>query len=783
MTLRGTNLQTYTDRNGGFLLRGLPLGKQLLRMSALGYEPLEREIILERPEKGSASLQLDFVLAEREDLLPAVDVLGRREQTYKNTVSFVGTKTATALKDVPQSIGYVTKELVLDQAATTVNDVVKNISGVNPYSFYNDFTIRGFRATGNRNSGNLVNGMRAQTSLWRQSSLANVERVEVIKGPSSVLFGNAAPGGVINRVTKKPLASPRHSLTLSTGSFSTTRAYGDFTGPLHEKKRLLYRLNLGYEHSDTFRDLQGLTTYSVAPSFAYLLSDKTHLGMDLVYNRNLGKLDRGVAIFGDGDLFSRPLSSSLSAANDYLKEQTVNVTLSLSHELTKGLLFNSTYLYSSYDEDLLEHSQDNSFVKLIGGSDDPSRVLMRVTQRQRHYRNHSFNNYLTWEGATGMLRHKFLAGYDYFATDLLPGSSYIEAGGYLLQDGTTARTFVARNASRYLLDAQGNPRTNVPAFDLRNGRGNQYQDITKYLYESRPVRPASQYTQGVYLQEQLAWQKLQLLLGARLEWFTDVSKQDGGGERRTHQRAFTPRVGLVYSLLPTLNIYGTWIKGFEPQSVEAQTNPEAGGPFDLVKSELWEVGVKGEFFDGRLSTTAALFDLRQRNNVYNAGVSGQPNLLYVIDEERSRGFELDVTGAILPFWSIMASYSFNEAKITKAPEDKRDLNLQRPSTPRHSGNIWTKVILPSGPLRGLGLGLGLNGVSERLGQVGRRTHAVSYPGYALVNAALYYKIRAVQLQLNVQNLLDKRYYISGYDRLRSFPGAPRSLQVTATYRF
>lgn len=236
-------------------------------------------------------------------------------------------------------------------------------------------------------------------------------------------------------------------------------------------------------------------------------------------------------------------------------------------------------------------------------------------------------------------------------------------------------------------------------------------------------------------------------------------------------------------MLPTLNIYGTWIKGFEPQSVEAQTNPDAGGPFDLVKSELWEVGVKGEFFDGRLSTTAALFDLRQRNNVYNAGVSGQPNLLYVIDEERSRGFELDVTGAILPFWSIMASYSFNEAKITKAPEDKRDLNLQRPSTPRHSGNIWTKVILPSGPLRGLGLGLGLNGVSERLGQVGRRTHAVSYPGYALVNAALYYKIRAVQLQLNVQNLLDKRYYISGYDRLRSFPGAPRSLQVTATYRF
>ena len=108
-------------------------------------------------------------------------MVGRNERSYKTRLSFVGTKTATPVKDVPQSIGYVTKELVLDQGAITVNDVVKNISGVNQYSFYNDFSIRGFRTTGNRNSGNLINGMRAQTSLWKQQSLANIERVEVIK--------------------------------------------------------------------------------------------------------------------------------------------------------------------------------------------------------------------------------------------------------------------------------------------------------------------------------------------------------------------------------------------------------------------------------------------------------------------------------------------------------------------------------------------------------------------------------------------------------------------------
>lgn len=782
--LQDTHLQAVSSRGGFYHLTGIPRGKYLLKVHGAGYEPQVRLVIfgLDGSHRDSHQHE-DFILIERGETLPAVDIVGRREQTYKNTISYAGTKTATPLRYIPQSIGYVTKELVLDQAATTINDVVKNISGINQYSFYNDFSIRGFRATGNRNSGNLVNGMRSQTSLWRQSSLANVERVEVIKGPASALFGNAAPGGVINRVTKKPLDITRRSVSVSAGSFSTVRAYTDLTGPLDEKKTLLYRLNLGYETSDTFRDLQGLTTYIVAPSFTYLLSEQTRLGMDLVYNRSLGKIDRGVAIFGDGDLFSRPISATQSAANDYLKEQNLNLTLSLSHQIAPGLLFNSTYLFSSYDEDMMEHSQDNAFIKKSDGSYDPSRVLMRVTKRVRLFRNHSLNNYLTWDIETGAIRHKLLLGYDYFATDLLPGSSLIEAGGYLLKNGRTAKDFDPAKVSNYLLDKEGNPRTNIPAFDLTTNQGNLYQDISKYIYTSKEVRPATQYTQGIYLQEQLSWWKLQLLLGARLEWFTDVTKLPSGLKEKTHQRAFTPRVGLVYSVLPKTNIYATWIRGFEPQSVAVQSNPEAGGPFDPVQSELWEVGVKAEYLEGKLSVTAAAFDLRQRNTLYNAGITGQPDLMTPIGEERSRGIELDVAGTILPYWSIMASYAYNVAEITKAPASTRDLNLQRPGTPKHAANLWTKVIIPSGALRGLGLGVGVNGVSERLGQVAKRENVVSYPGYILVNTALYYKIRAVQLQLNLNNVLDKRYYISGYDRLRSFPGAPRNLSLSATYRF
>ena len=779
ISVKGMKRAVRTKGNGYFTLSELPSGETTILVHAIGYATQQRTLKLT-----NKSFQgVDFVMQERSDALPTVDVMGRREQSYKNSVSFVGTKTATALKDVPQSINYVTKELILDQGAITVNDVVRNMSGVNPYSFYNDFSIRGFRTTGNRNSGNLVNGMRTQTSLWRQSSLANIERVEVIKGPASALFGNAAPGGVINRVTKKPLDVARQSVTLTTGSFGTTRAYTDFTGPLNDKKTLLYRLNLGYENTDGFRDLQGLTSYIVAPSFTYRASKKTQLNIDMTYVNHQGKLDRGVAVFGDGSLFSRPISATQSAANDYLRENSVNLSFAFSHRLAQGLLFNSTYLFSSYDEDLLEHSQDNAFVKKADGKDNPSLVLMRVTQRQRHFRNNNFNNYLTWDVTTGAMKHKLLVGYDHFNTQLVPGSSYIEAGGYLLRNGGTAKTFNVKKSSDYLLDENKKPRTNVPAFDLNSSAGNRYQDISKYIYESKDVKPSDQYTNGVYLQEQLTWHKLQLLLGARMEWFTDVTQNKNGSESKTHQHAFTPRVGLVYSVVPSTNVYATWIRGFEPQSVAVQSNPGSGGPFDPVESELWEMGAKGEYLNKRLSVTTALFSLRQKNTLYNAGVSGQPDLMVPIGEELSRGVEFDVSGRILPYWSIMANYAFNVAEISKAPEGTKDLNLQRPGTPRHSANLWTKFIVPAGMLRNLGIGVGLNGVSERKGQVGRRENVVSYPGYALLNLALYYKVQEVQIQVNFNNALNKQYYISGYDRLRSFPGAPRNINLTINYRF
>ena len=790
IVLEGTTKGASTNEKGLYEIHRVPVGKQTFVFSSMGYQTVKRDFEV-TPNPSGTHTHLNVSLQEEAQQLQEVEIIGRRESSYKNTSSFSGTKTATAIRDIPQTINYVTKEVILDQGASTVNDVVKNVSGVSQYTTYNDFSIRGFRTTGNRNSGNLLNGMRAQTSLWSASSLANIERVEVIKGPAAALFGNAAPGGIINRVTKKPLLQRLHTVSVNTGSWGTLKTYGDFTGPLNESKSLLYRLNLGYETTDGYRDLQGRNTLTIAPSFSFIPNEKTRFNVDITYYRLDGKVDRGQTIFGDADLYSVPITRSLSATNDFLRETQMNISLGLTHKITDNLSYNSTYLNSSYSEDLREHNQANSYYMQQQGkanTGDPTKILMQALLRQRTFRNNSFNNYINYNFTTGLVKHTLLVGYDYFQVELLPGASQLTAGGYLLKNGKTTTTFNPARLNTYVVDANNNPVTNVAVFDLNKPTtGNVMKETGKYIFTSGNTKPTLQTSHGVYLQEQLEVSIVKLLLGLRKEFFMDYINYKENNEEKIEQQALIPRVGLVITANDNINFYSTWMKGFEPQTAAIQSDPDRyGGPFDPVYSELYEMGVKTDWFNNRLSATASVFKIIQQNSLYDAfpAVIGKPDLKMQIGEEESNGFEFDLAGEITPNWSILANYAYIDARITKtAQNNEKDFDMQRPSTPRHSGNIWTKYIITEGPLKHLGFGAGYNFVTERYGQVGRRTNTTVYPGYGLVNAVLYYKINQIQLQLNLNNVLNQTHWVGGYDKLRSFPGAPRNINARVTYKF
>lgn len=279
----------------------------------------------------------------------------------------------------------------------------------------------------------------------------------------------------------------------------------------------------------------------------------------------------------------------------------------------------------------------------------------------------------------------------------------------------------------------------------------------------------------------MKWGDFSLLLGLRNEIFIDRIDIDSKNEKKTTQSVFLPRVGAVYTLNPNVNFYATWVKGYQPQSASVISNPDAGGPFDPERSELYEFGGKTEWFNKRLNATFSLFYLTQRGTLYSANNTANTALMEQIGKEVSKGFELDVMGQVLPNWSISANYSFNEARITES-KNILEIGRQKPNTPKHSGGFWTKYMFTKGSLENMGIGVGYNFVSERFGKTDVK-FPVILPSYGIVDLAVYYQVNRLSMQLNFNNLLNKTYWVGGYDLLGVFPGMPFNMKATVGYRF
>lgn len=775
ITIKNTGEKTTTDNQGNFEFYNLKPGKHSLLITSLGHTSQTREIELQEDSK----INLSITMEENINQLQTVEITGRKEKSYKNTKSFIGAKTEIALKDLPQAVSYATKELIADQGAIRVGEVVKNFSGVSQFTFYDDISIRGFRINGQSNT-QLLNGLRTSTGFWKQPLANYLERVEVLKGPSSALFGNASPGGVVNRVTKKPLDKAANSISFSTGSFNTLRALADFTGPLNKEKTLLYRLNLGYENANSFRDLQFDKNTVIAPSLSFLPNDKTRVNLDLIYTSSKSVLDRGQSTY-ENDLYSTKTSQSLNSTNDYLNEETYILTTSLNHQFTDNLSFSSSYIRTGYSEDLLEHRGANKYAVDGDGATIPTQIEMQVFMRKRKRYIDNIASFMNYKAETGALTHNLILGYDYAQEQVPAGGSQLQARGYRNASNTGAiATYNPNNKSAYLLDSKGNPVPNVAHFDLANpSSSQQLKDISKYFYTTVPFDQSYYSTYGVYLQDHIKWGPLQALIGFRYDEYIDRTNYEKPNEEKVKQHSFLPRVGLTYTLNPNINLYSTYVKGYNPQTASVIANPNAGGPFDPLENNMIEVGGKSSWFNDNLFVTLALYKIEQKNTLYTANDATNPDLMRAVGKEDSKGIEVDITGNILPQWSISAAYSYNESHITDSPIAE-EVGRQKPNTPNNQGNLWTRYNFTNGTLKDFGIAFGANYVTTRTMS---QTNTQTLPGYTVTNAALYYTINKFKLQLNANNLANKTYWVGGYDYIRLFPGAPRNWMLTLGYSF
>lgn len=781
-----------TEPNGSYQIELSQTGTYNLEVRFLGFYPYVKSYTFTEMKAYDLGT---VVLTEYTHELQTVEVVGRHDRNYNGDYSFSATKTAIRNKELPQSLSTVTKELMSDRQAFQLADAVRTVGGVVPSSFYNQYNIRGISQN---EEGQIINGMRTRQYYFLQPITSNIERVEVLKGPASVTFSSVDPGGSINMVTKKPLATDRKEISMGAGSFNTIRATMDFTGPLNESKTLLYRINAGLQEAKSYRDLVKNDALLVSPSISYIPGNKTAINVEMIYSNSTGTLDRGQPIFGatNGvtDLNSTPASLNLGAANDFFKSKEMIIMTNIAHKLTDSISFNASYMKQTWAEDLLEHRTTNAFAVDIDNQPVTNLAAMQFVQRQQYWNTDNLNVYFNLDFRISKIQNKLLFGYDMSRWNKNKGGGQNAARGYLLNDGTVAGSFILENAANYqtiVVDGKTLPKPNVNHFNLNNP-SYTIRNIDDYVMNARTAVPSAlTTTNAIYVQEQFKLGKFSALLSLRNEWYEDITNYNAPGEASFQNTALIPRVGLTYEVTKQINVYATYLEGFQPQSNTVTLMPSTGAyfwdpnspaRFKPLISDLKELGAKGEFFDSKVAMNVALYEINQKNILINANLPAFPDSLVQRGADKSRGIEWELTGYILTNWQVNASYSYIDATI-EADGDATLEGKRKENVPANSASLWTRYNFSrQTPLEDLGIGLGVQYSGSKVPWF---TRAFEVPGYTIMDVAVYYTPAKanMQLALNVNNVFDTRYWIGAQNYLRLFPGAPRNYMLTATYKF
>jgi iron complex outermembrane receptor protein len=377
-------------------------------------------------------------------------------------------------------------------------------------------------------------------------------------------------------------------------------------------------------------------------------------------------------------------------------------------------------------------------------------------------------NYLTLDTQTGPVEHEVVVGFDVFQQQ--DNRTQWGARGdeqFLVPSDTGAVALPGGNVGNFSLTD--------PTYTIEGRNPSTYE--ANWFSQGWLTEPVRSRTYGAYLQDQIRWHDLRVLLSVRREWYRDILPPGQGGET-VEQSAWIPRLGAVYSLPGGVNVYGTYAEGFQPQSAESILNPQAGGPFDPETSRLYEAGAKAALFGGRLAATTALYQITKENVLVSANAPGNPSLLEQRGEERSRGVEVEVAGEPAPGLRLTANYAYNDAVIVEAASEA-DEGTVKENAPHHMGGLWSTYTVGDGALQGLGIGAGVNFVTER----NTFEESLQLPGYTVVDASVFYTVNNFKITASVDNVLDETYWTGGYNYGRIFPGTPRTVLLKVGYTF
>lgn len=707
--------------------------------------------------------------AEDATTLSTIEIRDAAENAYAVKKSRAGTKTDAAALETPVAVQVIPGDVLEDRQIVSIQEAVKNVSGVQtPTSVYYDvFAIRGFQ-TG---SDTFRNGLKLNGVIGTED-MAFVDRVEVVKGPSSVLYGRIQPGGLVNIVTKKPRNDFSASVQQQFGSWGTLRTVGDVTGPVNEDKTLSYRLMGVYDKGDGFVDFQHHRNTAVAAYLNWRPSARFDANLQLEhYDQKM--VSPAYSAQQIPYIGNRPAAVPRHwTQNDEVMwtewPSTVKRTtlaFDWSHAFNDAWKITHRFNYHTADE-------VQTYLLYQGFNSKSNLMNRRISNNPVDREQYSTNLDLTGQFSTGAIKHRLLLGVDWFANDT-------KFTGYN-ESGSTLNRVPALNIFAPVY-GNINVQTMQRYFDQASGN---------VLSRSR-LRNT-----GFYVQDQIALGKnWEVLLGGRYDIAKNESSKIYGATNTAcyphcdgafdptapTEKQFSPRAGVLYKLSDSVSFYGSYSESFGNSNSTLSSFDKS--KFDPERGVQYEFGAKASLFGGRASTSLTLFDLRLKNRL--TPDLAHPGFSVAVGEVRSRGVEFDIAGQVSEHVSLIGSYTYDKAEITedKTPGTANTVGKTWAGVPLHNLSLWAKYDSAPGSAEGyfFGAGVYLNGERQA-----NNTNTVQLPGYGRLDGVIGYRTtigkQRVSLQLNGQNLLDKTYFDYGGGSYATY-GAPRNFMGSIKLEF
>lgn len=763
VSIEGLSKGSVADRNGNFRIDNLRPGRYTIVASFIGLETQTHSIQI----KGSEITTVEFILTENEQELDEIVISGARVLQESQYVSKMPLKNL----ENPQVYTTISADLLKQQGITNYDDALKNVPGIHKLwestgRAYGDgasyYALRGFEA-----QATMVNGLPGLTS----GSLdpANIEKIEVIKGPSGTLFGSSliSYGGLVNTVTKKPYAGFGGEISYTAGSFGLNRIAADINAPL-QGDDLILRVNTAYHTENSFQDAGFRNSFYISPTLSFKANERlsflltTEFMQEEKTNPTMLFLGRSTPLqFADLDDLNYDPKLSLTSNDLSIENPRFNLQALMNYKLSdawtsqtvlsRGLAKAAGYYSYLYDnENVL-----GQFSLWI--SDQEGQVVTSDIQQ----------NFIG-DFSIGSIRNRLVVGLDYFHRNIIDNST-----GYAWVHNVNPQGEIS-----YIYPYTGEELS--PNYLTRSSIDNLLASTGMSNSNSKDAALSAYVSDVINLTP-----KLLAMASLRVDYF-DTEGDISTDEDDYHQTALSPKFGLIYQpIADKLSLFANYMNGFKNVAPRSVADPNGENPrlktFEPEHADQMEFGIKSNLFSDKLNATVSYYNIEVSNLV--TGDPQNVNNSLQGGKVESKGFEVDLNASPVDGLNIIAGFSHNDSEVVEG--DEANVWLETGRRPIYSGpadlfNVWATYIFDSGSLKGFGLGFGGNYSSDLAILDSKVTGTFTLPEYAIMNASIFYNASTFRVGVNVNNLANKEYY-TGYSTVN--PQKPRSAVVSLAYRF